>query len=185
MQVAPLSIPDVKRIIPARHGDARGCFSETFHAGRMAAIGIAGPFVQDNQSLSRLPHTLRGLHGQVAPRAQGKLVRCLRGAIWDVVVDARPGSISFGRHAITTLSAEDGAQLWIPPGFLHGFLTLQPETEVFYKVTAEYDPACERGVIWCDPDLAIAWPLRGLPVMSDKDRQLPGFATCRQQNWFG
>jgi dTDP-4-dehydrorhamnose 3,5-epimerase len=177
-----LAIPDLVVIVPPRYGDARGYFAETFSAGRFAELGIAGPFVQDNQSLSRATGTLRGLHCQVAPSAQGKLVRALRGAIWDVAVDARAGSASYGQWAATTLTEVGGEQLWVPPGFLHGFVTLEPDSEIFYKVTAGYDPASERGVIWNDPALAIAWPVTGEPVLSEKDRLLPPFSAAA--GWF-
>jgi dTDP-4-dehydrorhamnose 3,5-epimerase len=174
MKVEALALPEVKLITPARFGDARGFFSETFSAPRMTEAGLPAAFPQDNHSLSRPRFTLRGLHCQVAPRVQGKLVRVVRGAIWDVAVDARVASPTFGRHVAAHLSAENGAQLWVPPGFLHGFLTLEPETEVIYKVTDLYDRASERGVVWDDPTLALPWPLEGAaPVLSDKDAVLP------------
>jgi len=159
-------------VTPARHGDARGFFSETWNQARAEAAGITGQFVQDNHSVSREQGVLRGLHCQVAPYAQGKLVRVVKGAIWDVAVDARRGSPTYGQWAAAELSAENWAQLWVPPGFLHGFCTLQPDTEVIYKVTGQYDRASERGVIWNDPDLALPWPVTE-PVLSDKDRVLP------------
>ena len=134
-------------------------------------------FVQDNQSLSRERGVVRGLHCQIAPYPQGKLVRCIRGAIWDVAVDARVGSPTYGKWAAAELSAENWAQLWVPPGFLHGFCTLQPDTEVLYKVTDRYDRASERGVIWNDPALALPWPIRAEEaVLSDKDTVLPTLA---------
>lgn len=175
MKVERLSIPDLILITPDRHGDARGFFSETWNQARFEQAGIALPFIQDNQSFSREQGVLRGLHCQVAPHPQGKLVRCVRGAIWDVAVDARRASPTYGRWAAAELSAENWAQLWIPPGFLHGFCTLQPDTEVIYKVTGAYDRASERGVIWNDPDLALPWPVAA-PVLSDKDKVLPGWA---------
>lgn len=182
MQVKHLDIPDVILVVPRRFGDARGHFSETFNAKRLAEIGIDRPFVQDNQSLSRPKGTLRGLHCQIAPSIQGKLVRVIRGAVWDVAVDARPGSPSYGRWAAATLTADIGEQLWVPPGFLHGFVTIEPDTEVFYKVTSDYDPGAERGVIWNDPTLALPWPLDGEPVLSEKDKLLPGFEAAT--DWF-
>lgn len=183
MQVERLQIPDVLLITPRRFGDHRGYFSETFVAPRLAEAGIDLPFVQDNQSFSASIGTLRGLHCQVAPRVQGKLVRVLRGAIWDVAVDARPGSPSYGQYAAAELSAENFAQLWVPPGFLHGFVTLQPDTEVFYKVTDLYDRAAERAVMWNDPDLALPWPLpAGGPVLSEKDMQAASFKDAA--GWF-
>ena len=184
MHVESLNIPDVKRITPKRFGDSRGFFCETFVAPKLAVeAGITLTFMQDNQSFSAAVGTLRGLHCQVAPFVQGKLVRVLRGAIWDVAVDARPGSSTFGQWAAATLSAENFAQLWVPPGFLHGFCTLEPDTEVFYKVTAPYDRAAERGIIWNDPTLALPWPLPGgEAVLSDKDKVLPAWSAAA--NWF-
>jgi len=183
LTIQRLNVPDVLLIAPPRFGDARGFFAETYSAPKLLQAGIALPFVQDNQSFSAAPGTVRGLHCQVAPHAQGKLVRVLRGAIWDVAVDARPGSPAFGQWAAATLSAENFAQLWVPPGFLHGFCTLEPDTEVFYKVTDLYDHTCERGVIWNDPSLSLPWPLPpGGPVLSDKDLVLPGWAPAA--SWF-
>ena len=181
--VEPLAIPDVKLITPPRFGDARGFFSEVFHARRFAEAGIPGPFVQDNHSLSAAVGTVRGLHLQIAPSAQGKLVRVTRGAIWDVAVDVRHGSPTFGQHVGIELSVGNWRQLWIPTGFLHGFCTLEPDTEVLYKVTAEYDREAERGVAWDDPDLAIPWPVEpGKELLSDKDRALPRLTDC--PSWF-
>ncbi len=183
MKVERLAIPDVLLLTPPRFGDSRGWFSETFNAARMAEAGVAGTFVQDNQSLSARPGTIRGLHFQIAPSAQGKLVRVLRGAVWDVAVDIRHGSGSFGRHAGATLSAENGAQFWVPPGFAHGFCTLEPDTEVFYKVTAGYDRDAERGIAWDDPDLALPWPVAAeAAALSEKDMALPRLADC--EAWF-
>ena len=172
MKIEQLRVPGLLLVTPARHGDARGFFSETWNQARAEAAGITGQFVQDNHSVSREQGVLRGLHCQVAPYAQGKLVRVVKGAIWDVAVDARRGSPTYGQWAAAELSAENWAQLWVPPGFLHGFCTLQPDTEVIYKVTGQYDRASERGVIWNDPDLALPWPVTE-PVLSDKDRVLP------------
>ncbi len=174
MNVERLAIPEVLLLTPARFADARGFFAETWSGRRYAALGIPGPFVQDNHALSIQAGTLRGLHMQVAPSVQGKLVHCVRGAIWDVAVDVRPGSPTYGRHAAAELSAATGAQLWIPGGFLHGYVTLEPGTEVIYKVTADYDRAAERGVIWNDPDLALPWPVEAdRAVLSEKDLLLP------------
>ena len=178
MTVEELAIPGVKLVTPRRFPDSRGFFSETWHAARYAEAGIPGPFVQDNHSLSVAVGTVRGLHAQIGPNAQGKLVRVLRGAIWDVAVDIRHGSSTYGRHVAAELSAENWRQLWIPVGFLHGFLTLQPETEVSYKVTAPYDREAERGVVWDDLHLAIPWPIRGEALLSDKDQLLPRLADC-------
>lgn len=182
MKAERLAIPDVILLEPPRFGDSRGWFSEVWSERRFAEAGVAGPFRQDNQSFSAQPGTVRGLHCQIGGHAQGKLVRVLRGRIWDVAVDLRHGSPSYGHHAGAELSAANGRQLWIPVGFLHGFVTLDPDTEVFYKVTADYDRGSERGVVWNDPDLALPWPFKGAPVLSDKDAALPGLAQC--DPWF-
>ena len=175
MKVEKLAIPEVMLITPPRFGDERGFFSETFSARKFAAeTGSEGAFVQDNHSLSRQRGVVRGLHCQLAPHIQGKLIRCVRGAIWDVAVDARVGSPTFGRWVAAELSAENWRQLWVPGGFLHAFCTLLPDTEVVYKVTGDYDRASEAGVIWNDPDLALPWPVPADEViLSEKDRQLP------------
>ncbi|ABQ29834.1 dTDP-4-dehydrorhamnose 3,5-epimerase [Acidiphilium cryptum] len=181
--IEPLDLPGVMLITPPRFADSRGWFSETWNQARLAALGFTETFVQDNHSSSTRPGTIRGLHCQLAPFAQGKLVRCIRGAIWDAAVDIRHGSPSFGRHAAAELSAANGRQLWIPPGFLHGFCTTEPDTEVVYKVTAPYDKASERGVIWNDPDLALPWPVpAGTALLSDKDNLLPRLAEA--EPWF-
>jgi dTDP-4-dehydrorhamnose 3,5-epimerase len=183
MRIEPQSIPDVLLITPPRFGDSRGFFSETWSAPKLAAQGFAETFVQDNHSLSAQPGTIRGLHCQVAPSIQGKLVRVIRGAIWDVAVDIRNGSPTYGQYVAAELSAENWRQLWIPGGFLHGFCTLTENTEVIYKVTADYDRAAERGVIWNDPDLALPWPVSpGGEILSDKDKILPKLADC--DPWF-
>ena len=183
MQVERLAIPEVILVTPPRFGDARGFFSETFNAARFAEAGIGQGFVQDNQSLSRAKGVIRGLHCQIAPHPQGKLVRCLKGAIWDVAVDIRHGSPSFGKHVGAVLSAENWQQLFVPAGFLHGFCTLEPDTEVLYKVTDIYDRASERGVIWDDPDLALPCPVEaGAAVLSEKDQMLPRLRDA--EHWF-
>ena len=183
MNFERLAIPEVVLFAPARHGDSRGFFSETWTAHGTAAAGIDLPFVQDNHSMSQARGVLRGLHCQLAPFAQGKLVRVARGAIWDVAVDARRGSPSFGRHVAAELSAANWRQLWVPPGFLHGFCTLEPDTEVIYKTTAPYDRASERGIRWDDADLALPWPVPAAEVqLSDKDQGLPGWAEMPE--WF-
>jgi dTDP-4-dehydrorhamnose 3,5-epimerase len=179
VKVERLAIPDVILITPQRFGDNRGYFSETFNARRMAEAGITAPFVQDNHSRSATRGTVRGLHCQIAPSIQGKLVRVTKGAVWDVAVDVRKGSPTYGQFAAATLSADNWAQLWIPGGFLHGFCTLEPDTEFLYKVTADYDPKAERGVIWNDPDLALPWPIDPAEVtLSEKDGRLPRLADC-------
>ncbi len=179
MSAESLAIPDVKLLTPPRYQDPRGFFSETWSDARESASGIPGPFVQDNHSLSVPRGTVRGLHLQIGASAQGKLVRCTRGAIWDVAVDVRQGSASFGQHVAAVLSAGNWQQLWVPPGFLHGFCTLEPNTEVIYKVTAPYDRGSERGVLWTDPDLAVPWPVAPTEgILSDKDQMLPLLRDC-------
>lgn len=157
-----------------RHGDDRGWFSETWSRAGFIAAGIDIDFVQDNHSRSEPAGVLRGLHFQRPPYAQAKLVRCVRGAILDVVVDVRAGSPTFGRHHAVELSAESGDQLFVPPCFAHGFVTLQPGTEVIYKVSTPYAPAHEAGLAWDDPDLNIAWPVAAAEaVLTGRDRQWP------------
>ena len=183
MKVERLDIPDILLLTPARFGDARGFFSETWNHRRFAEAGIPGPFVQYNHALSGDRGVVRGLHLQIAPNAQGKLVRVTRGAIWDVAVDVRHGSPTFGRWVGAELSAANWHQIWVPTGFLHGYCTLQPDTEVIYKVTADYDKAAERGVIWNDPAIGIDWPVDdATALLSDKDRVLPRLADCPA--WF-
>ena len=167
----------IKLIRPRRFGDDRGWFSETWHGDKYRALGVEVAFIQDNHSLSRPPWVLRGLHFQAPPHAQDKLVRCLKGRIWDVAVDVRRGSPTFGKWVAAELSEENGHQLFVPVGFAHAFLTLTPDAEVAYKVSARYAPECDGGLIWNDPALDIAWPLLGnAPVLSDKDARLPGLA---------
>jgi dTDP-4-dehydrorhamnose 3,5-epimerase len=167
----------VKLLAVRRHGDARGFFAETYSVRDFAALGIACDFVQDNHSLSRKAGVVRGLHFQIAPFAQAKLVRVVRGSVLDAVVDIRRGSPTFGRHATVTLSGENGRQLFVPPGFAHGFRTLEPDTEVLYKVDAYYAPDHERGLRWDDPALAIPWPAMGdAAEVSDKDRGWPSLS---------
>ena len=174
MNVEALEINEIRLITPPRFSDARGFFSETWSEGRFAAAGIPGPFIQDNHVVSQGAGVLRGLHCQVGPNAQGKLVRCTKGAIYDVAVDARRGSPTFGRYVGAEISAQNWSQIWIPVGFLHGYCTLTDETEVVYKVTGAYDKAAERGVIWNDPDIGIKWPLDAdRVILSDKDTVLP------------
>ena len=163
-------------IIPRRIGDERGWFSETYNARRLAEHGIDVAFCQDNQSLTRATGTLRGLHFQRPPHAQAKLVRCLGGRIFDVAVDIRRGSPTFGRWVGTELSAENGRQLFIPAGYAHGFLTLEPDCMVAYKVDDFYSAGCDAGVAWDDPGIAIDWPLDGNPQLSAKDAALPSLA---------
>lgn len=174
MVIRKFEIPDVKLLVPQRFTDERGYFSETW-SDRMFREEIANvAFVQDNQSVTAMKGTVRGLHFQKPPFAQGKLVRVVRGSILDVAVDIRKGSPAYGQHIASKLDAAEGAQLWVPPGFLHGFCTLEGETEVFYKVTSYYSPKHDAGVLWSDPDININWPVNsGSAVLSDKDRQHP------------
>jgi dTDP-4-dehydrorhamnose 3,5-epimerase len=161
-------------ITPRRFADDRGWFSETYNARKFAEHGIGESFCQDNQSLSDAPGTLRGLHFQTSPFAQAKLVRCVAGRIFDVAVDMRRGSPSFGKWVGTELSAENGKQLYVPIGFAHAFLTLEADCIVAYKVNAFYSAECEGGIIWNDPEIAIDWPLDRLtPQLSAKDAGLP------------
>ena len=171
--ITPLAIPDVLLITPKRHGDHRGWFAETWSRASLAKAGVDTEFGQDTQAFNARRGTLRGLHFQKPPHPQAKLVRVLKGAIWDVAVDIRPGSASFGRWVGAELTAEGGEQLFVPRGFAHGYCTLTDDCELFYKVDGQYAPQTEGGLIWNDPDLAIPWPLEGEPVLSDKDRLLP------------
>jgi dTDP-4-dehydrorhamnose 3,5-epimerase len=174
MKITPLAIDGLLLVEPTRIGDSRGFFSETFRADRFAEAAGPVTFVQDNQSLSAARGTIRGLHFQKAPRAQGKLVRVTRGAILDVAVDIRRDSPSYGRHVVVELSADNWHQLWVPAGFLHGFCTLAPDTEVIYKVTDYYSREHDAGVRWNDPDIAAAWPVAEAEAqLSDKDRTAP------------
>lgn len=157
-----------------RFGDSRGWFAETYNLARFAEAGVTEAFVQDNHSCSRPVGTLRGIHFQTPPHAQAKLVRCIRGRILDVAVDLRRGSPTHGRWVSAELSAENGDQLFVPVGFGHAFLTLEPDTEVVYKVTSLYAPSHDGGIRWSDPDIAVDWPLPPTgPALSDKDAVLP------------
>ncbi|MFN0024664.1 MAG: dTDP-4-dehydrorhamnose 3,5-epimerase [Parvularculaceae bacterium] len=176
LDVRQTEIEGVVVLTPKRWTDVRGYFVETWNAERFRAAGINQVFVQDNHSYSAEAGTVRGLHFQAPPRAQGKLVRVLRGAVIDVAVDVRRGSPTFGRSARALLSAENGAQLFVPEGFLHGFATLEPHTDVAYKVTDFYSQAHDGGVLWNDPDLAIDWGIdHARAVLSDKDAKAPRF----------
>lgn len=177
MQIIPTALPGVLLLQPPVFEDERGFFTESFNQRRFTeATGVAAPFVQDNHSRSR-QGVLRGLHYQLPPHAQGKLVRVVRGRVWDVVVDVRRNASSFGQWLGLELDAARHQQLWIPPGFAHGFLTLSSEADCLYKTTAYYHPDGERGIAWNDADLAIAWPaLAGGYQLSAKDRQQPALA---------
>jgi len=169
MQVRPTGIPDVLLIEPKVYADERGFFYESFNENRFRkATGLDVRFVQDNHSRS-VRGVLRGLHYQLPPAAQGKLVRCVAGEVFDVAVDIRKSSPTFGQWVGEYLSAENKRQLWIPAGFAHGFLTLSESAEFLYKTTGYYAPDCERILLWSDPDLAIAWPLHGKPRLAAKD----------------
>lgn len=171
------AIPDVLLISPPRFQDERGWFSESYSEKRYAEGGVTAAFVQDNRSRSVRRGVVRGLHFQIPPHAQGKLVSCPRGALFDVAVDLRQGSPTYGRHASAVLSEENGLQLWAPRGFAHGFCTLEDDTEAYYKVDGYYAPQAERGLAWDDPALEIEWPIDpGEALLSDKDRDLPALA---------
>lgn len=177
LDVKKTEIEGVLILTPKRWADARGFFVETWNADRFRQAGLAQDFVQDNHSYSAEAGTIRGLHYQSPPHAQAKLVRVMRGAVIDVAVDVRKDSPTYGRHVRALLSAENGAQLFVPTGFLHGFATLDPHTDVAYKVTDYYAQPNDGGVLWNDPDLAIDWgvdPARA--VLSDKDASAPRFA---------
>lgn len=177
MQIDAAPIDGLFIVTPARHGDDRGFFSETWNAARLAEAGHDWTFVQDNQSLSAAQGTVRGLHYQAPPHAQAKLVRCGRGAVWDVAVDARPGSPSYGNWFGIELSAENGKQLYVPEGFLHGFSTLTPDAELLYKCSRHYNGAADGSVRFDSPSLGIDWKLGGsAPTLSAKDEAAPEFA---------
>lgn len=167
MQVIATAIPDVKIVEPKVFGDARGFFMETWNARSLREAGIDAQFVQDNHSRSRRG-VLRGLHYQLA-HAQGKLVRVVSGAVFDVAVDLRRSSPTFGRWVGVTLSEDDKRMLWMPPGFAHGFLVLSPSADFLYKTTDYYHPEHERTLLWNDADVAVDWPLDGDPVLAAKD----------------
>lgn len=174
MQIEETGLPGLKMLTPARFGDSRGFFSESWNRRRMAEQGLDLDFVQDNHSLSRAPGTLRGLHFQSPPAAQDKLVRCGQGALFDVAVDIRKGSPSYGKWFGIELSAENGKQLLVPKGFLHGFVTRVPDTEVIYKCTDYYAPECDGAVAW--DSCGINWGFEGPPVLSEKDAAAPALA---------
>ena len=176
MKAEPLAIPDVVLVETRTFADKRGSFSETWNRRAFRDAGIEAEFVQDNHAKSASAGTVRGLHFQAPPHAQGKLVRVIKGAIFDVAVDIRKGSPTYGRSVSATLTAENCRQLWVPTGFAHGYAALEDDTEVLYKVTDFYAPECEGGILWNDPDLAIGWPLEAASaLLSDKDLKLPPF----------
>ncbi len=174
MKLIRTRLADVFEIEPIRYGDKRGWFSEIYRRDVLEAAGIDLDFVQDNESLSAISGTLRGIHYQLAPFVQVKLVRVIRGSVLDVAVDLRRSSLTFGQHVAVTLTAEAGNQLLVPAGFGHAFLTLEPDTQVGYKVTAKYSPESERSVRWDDPTIAIPWGLDSQsPTLSDRDACAP------------
>lgn len=176
MIIEETRLPGVLIVVPRRFGDDRGFFCESWNRKTLHEHGVDLPeFVQDNHSLSSQAGTLRGLHYQSPPHAQGKLVRCGRGRLFDVAVDFRRGSPTYGQWVGTELSFENGRQLWIPAGFLHGFVTREPDTEIVYKCTDHYAPECDGAVRYDDPDIGIDWGLSGAPVLSAKDAAAPGF----------
>jgi dTDP-4-dehydrorhamnose 3,5-epimerase len=180
MIVEETALSGVAIVTPRKLGDERGFFSETYNLQAFAAAGVALQFVQDNQSLSAERGTVRGLHFQTPPFAQAKLVRVIRGAIFDVVVDLRRSSPTFGQHLAVELSAANWRQLFIPVGFAHGFCTLEADTEVFYKVTHYYSAAHDKGLAWDDETLGIAWPVaKEQAILSERDRRHPLLSDLR------
>jgi dTDP-4-dehydrorhamnose 3,5-epimerase len=176
--VTPLAIPDVLVVQPQRMADQRGYFLETFSRRAYRELGIGCDFVQDNQSFSARRGIIRGLHFQRPPHPQAKLVRVLRGSVFDVAIDLRRGSPTFGQWCGTTLTAEKANQLFVPRGFAHAFCTLESDTEVAYKVDDYFAPECEDGLIWNDPDLGIEWPIASEEaILSEKDAKLPRLST--------
>ncbi len=177
MEVVPTALPEVKVIVPRRFGDPRGFFSETWNRKTFAALGLDLDFVQDNHSANADVGTIRGLHFQIHPFAQAKLVRVTRGAIVDVAVDVRRGSPTYGQWIAEELSAANWRQILVPVGFAHAYCTLEPDTEVVYKVDNYYAADHDRGVLWNDPAIGVRWPVTAeKAVLSDKDRKLPRLA---------
>lgn len=174
MDIQTFAIAGVKLFTPRHIGDERGYFAETFRADTFADHCGTHAFVQDNESLSVKVGTVRGLHFQSMPRAQGKLVRCTAGALFDVAVDIRHGSPTYGKWVGETLTPENGKQLWVPAGFAHGFCSLKPNSVICYKVTDYYSAECDKGLRWNDPDIGVVWPdIADADTLSDKDRQQP------------
>jgi dTDP-4-dehydrorhamnose 3,5-epimerase len=175
LQFKDLGLGGVCLITPSKFGDARGFFSETYNSNAFKAVGVHADFVQDNQSLSGETGVLRGLHFQAPPHAQAKLVRVTRGTIYDVAVDIRVGSPTYGNWVGAEISADNWAQIYVPRGFAHGFVTLEPMTEVQYKVDGFYNAEADGGLAWDDPDINIDWPLTGAPLLSEKDTKHSAF----------
>lgn len=183
MEVVETAIPEVKIITPKKFGDHRGFFSETYNKRALAGAGVDFDFVQDNHSLSATKGTLRGLHCQIPPFGQDKLVRVVRGAIFHVAVDLRTGSPTFGQYVSAVVSAEEWNQILVPIGFAHGFCTIEPDTEVIYKVTNYWSAEHERGILWDDPAVGIEWPVAAKDVvLSDKDKEWPTLEAA--DGWF-
>ena len=180
----PLALPEVIEIVPERFGDHRGYFSVVFNREIYAENGISGDWMQDNESLSAQRGTVRGIHYQLPPHAQAKLVRVLKGAIFDIAVDLRRSSPRFGQWAGVELSAEKGNQLFVPAGFGHAFMTLTEDTQVQYKVDAAYAPTSERSILWNDPGIGITWPTAADPVLSGKDAEAPRLADLADDHLF-
>lgn len=177
MKIEQTPLPDLLILTPQRFGDNRGFFSESWNRNTFAKHGLEFDFVQDNHSLSEKSGTLRGLHYQTPPHAQDKLVRCGRGRLFDVAVDIRKGSPAYGQWFGVELSFDNGKQLLVPKGFLHGFISLEPDTEIVYKCTDFYAPECDAAIRWDDPSIGIDWPLgNSQPVLSDKDINAPHLA---------
>jgi dTDP-4-dehydrorhamnose 3,5-epimerase len=182
--VKELALPEVKLLMPKLHQDDRGYVSEIVHEKQMAELGMPVTFMQENQSMSRKKNTVRGLHSQRPPHTQAKLVRVLRGAIFDVAVDVRPNSKTYGQHVSATLSEDEVTQMFIPAGFLHGFCTLTDNTVVLYKMSSLYAPGSEIGVLWNDPDLKIEWPVDAAnAIISGKDEKLLRFKDLPPIDW--
>lgn len=179
MEIVSTAIPDVKLLTPKKFGDHRGFFSETFNNKAMIEAGLNLNFIQDNHSLSVEKGVMRGLHYQLPPFTQDKLVRVVRGSVFDVAVDIRRSSPTFGKHVGVILSAENWKQIFVPKGFAHGFITLEPNTEVVYKVTDYYAPKHDRGILWNDPALGIDWPIKDA-ILSDKDTKQPLLAAASE-----
>jgi len=184
MKFQRLAIPDVLLVEPQRIEDERGFFSETFREDTFAELGVHVRFIQESRSFSTQTGTLRGLHYQRPPHAQDKLVRVVRGSILDVAVDIREGSSTFGQSVSAEISERNGSQIFIPKGFAHGFVTLEPNTEILYKVTDYYTPDCDSGICWNDPELAIDWKLKGKPILSARDQVMPLFRDYKEWGSF-
>jgi dTDP-4-dehydrorhamnose 3,5-epimerase len=181
VRVVTTAIPDVKLLVPQRREDGRGYFVEAYSRQTLEALGIHMTFVQDNHAYSRRRGTVRGLHYQLPPHAQAKLVRVVRGAVFDVAVDVRTGSPTIGRHVTNVLTAEVGEQVFVPEGFAHGICTLEPDTEVIFKITAFHAPGYERGLLWSDPTLGIEWPVdANEAVMSPNDLAQPRWSDAER-----